>query len=182
MNRSTFPSSRGFTLIEAIATMAILAVVSLSASRIIFAAADAYAADATRSELTLDQSAAMERITSELRGVPARDTAPGTPWIDSVSSSMISFGGDSEMQLSGTTLTLLNDGGPARIVLKNVTAFSLACFDEAGQAITLPVSGSGCDPIRRIQVMMTCTRHGVTESLRTRVFLRCAVGQGGCGE
>jgi len=182
MNRQLRPSRRGFTLVEAIATMAILAVVSLSASRIIFAASDAYATDATRSQLTLDLSAAMERIASELRAVPSRESAPGTPWIDAVSVNAITYGDGSELEYLEETLTLLSGDGPACILLKNVASFSLACFDEAGQAIALPVTGAGCNSIRRIQVTVSCTRHGVTETLRTRVFLRCAAGQSGGDE
>ena len=179
MREQARTSRSGFTLVEAVATMSILAVVSLSASRIIFAAADAYAGEAVRAELTSELSTAMERIMTELRSIPDRDAAPGTPWIDSASVSGISFGGDSELELSGSQLELTVDGETTRTLVNNVTTLSLACFDEANQPLTLPLTGAGCDGIRRVEVSITRTRHGVAETLRSRVYLRCAIVGGG---
>lgn len=176
-------SRRGFTLVEAVATMTILAVVSMAASRIIFAATDAYASDAVRSELVQDLSSAMERITSELRSIPSRNASPGTPWIDSIAGGLIEFGTGSQLALDGESLELAVDGGPARMLVDHVTSFTIACFDESGQALTLPLSGAACDVIRRMEVQITKSRHGTSETLRTRVFLRCAMagGAGGAG-
>lgn len=173
-------SRTGFTLVEAIATMTILAVVSLGASRIIFAAVDAYAADATRAELTLDLSAAMERIAAELRSIPSRSGRPGTPWIDEVSTSAIVFGGSMAIELDGTELTLTAAGSDARPLIGDVSSFTLVCFDGLGQPLGLPLmTGPACDQVRRIQVSVTRTVNGVSETLRTRVYLRCTMAGGG---
>lgn len=172
-------SRRGFTLVEAVATITILAVVSMAASRIIFAAADVYAGEATRAELTLDLSAAMERMTTELRAIPSRDASPGTPWIDSATASGVTFGDGSMLALVSDRLELTIEGGPARVLLEDVTAFELAYFDEAGQSINAPVVGAARDTIRRIGVSVTRGKHGVVEQLRTRVYIRStAAGDG----
>jgi len=169
---------RGFTLVEAVATMSILAVVSASASRIIFAAADAYAADVTRAELTADLSTALERITAEVRSLPSRPASPGTPWIDSASATTLNFGGASTLTLNGSELRLTIGGGATRVLLKDVAAFTLAYFDEANAGLTPPLSGSACDAIRRVQVTVARTRAGTMETLRTRVYLRAGMGAG----
>lgn len=179
MNRAGRTTRRGFTLVEAIATMTILAVVSVGASRIIFAAVDAYAADATRAELTMDLSAAFERMTAELRSIPSRGGQPGTPWIDTVSASSIEYGDGASIELSGTDLVLTTGDGAPRRLLSGVSAFTLVCLDESGQPLTLPLAGTGCDQIRRVQLTVTRTRNGVSETLRTRVYLRCAMAGGG---
>ncbi len=171
--------SRAFTLVEAIATMAIIGTVGLLSSRVIFAAADAYAADAVRAEMTLDLSAAMERIAAELRSVPSRDGSVGTPWIDLAASTAIEFGNGSRIALAGSELELTIDGGTARTLLKDVSGFTLSYFDAAGQPLAAPMNTAGCDTLRRIQVTVSQTRSGATETLRTRVFLRCGAAGGG---
>lgn len=170
---------RGFTLIEAVATMTVLSVVSVLASRIIFAATSAYAAEATRAELSFDLSAAMERVAGELRSIPSVEGGAGTPWIDSVAAGSISFGNGSQIALSGTNLQVTVAGGSARTLLAQVTGFALACFDERGQSLALPMSGAACGTVRKIQVSITRTRAGVSETLRTRVYLRCAMAGSG---
>lgn len=173
-SRRAQPRARGFTLVEAVATMTVLAVVSVAASRIIFAAADSYADSAVRSELSASASAAMERMALELRGVPSRDAAPGTPWIDSVTASSIGWGGSSTLARSGSELVLATDGGAARILLGDVQAFSITCFDANGQPLAAVLSGAACDAVRRIEIAVTVGRSGASETIRTRVFVRCA--------
>jgi prepilin-type N-terminal cleavage/methylation domain-containing protein len=172
------PVARGFTLVEAVATMTILAVVSVAASRIIFTAADNYAGSAVRSELSASASAAMERIAFELRRIPSRDGAPGVPRIDSVTPAAIAWGGNSTLAHTGTALTLMIDGGAPRTLLGDVQAFSIACFDSSNQPLAANLSGSACDAVRRIELTLTLSRAGASETLRTRVFPRSAAGGG----
>jgi prepilin-type N-terminal cleavage/methylation domain-containing protein len=178
MHRTRRPSPRAFTLVEALATISILALVSLAASRIIFAASDAYAASAVRAELSQDLSSAMERIAAEFRSIPYQNASPGVPQISSATGTSISYGVDSGLQAVGGVLSLRSGGGPARTLLTDVTAFTLACFDEANQLLPLPLSGSACDAVRRIEVSITRTRNGASETLRSKIFLRCAIAGG----
>lgn len=153
--------------------MTVLAVVSVAASRIIFAATNAYAGSAARSHLSAEGSAAMERITAELRSIPSRAGAPGTPWIDSVSAASISWGGGT-LSRSADRVVLALDGDAARTLLSDVSAFSVACFDADNQPLPASLSGSACHAVRRIEITLTLSRSGANETLRTRVFPRCA--------
>ena len=64
------------------------------------------------------------------------------------------------------------NGGTARTLLDDVTACDFAAFNESNGVLGLPLSDTGCDPIRRIEITLTCVREGVTVILRTRVFVR----------
>lgn len=168
------PRARGFTLVEAVATMTVLAVVSVAASRIIFAAADSYADSAVRSELSTSVSSAMERMALELRGIPSRDGAPGTPWIESVTATSIAWGASSSLARSGSELMLAAEGAAARTLLGDVEGFSIACFDADNQPLAATLAGAACDAVRRVEITVTVGRGGASETVRTRVFVRCA--------
>jgi hypothetical protein len=45
-------------------------------------------------------------------------------------------------------------------------------YDEDDAALSAPLSGAACDDIRRVALNVTVQRNGVTESLRTTVFIR----------
>lgn len=169
---------RGFTLVEAVATMTVLAVVSVAASRIIFAATDAYAGAAATSHLSTEASAAMERIAAELRALPSRTGSPGTPWIDSVTATSIAWGGTSSLSRSGSIVTLTIDGAAAGTLLADVSGFTIACYDQNGQALAQTLSGAACDAVRRIEITLTLSRSGASETLRTRIFPRAASAGG----
>ena len=63
-------------------------------------------------------------------------------------------------------------GGTARPVLNDVTAFTVTCYNESNAALAASLSGAATQPIRRIQIQVTVSRQGVTESLRARAFVR----------
>lgn len=177
--RRSHPGARGFTLVEAVATMTVLAVVPVAASRIIFAAADSYADSAVRSELSSSVSSAMERMAMELRGIPSQEGAPGTPWIDSVTATSIAWGGNNSLARSGSEVMLATGGAAARTLLGDVESFSIACFDADNLPLAAALAGAACDAVRRVEITVTVTRNGASETLRTRVFLRCAaMGEG----
>ncbi len=165
--------ARGFTLVEAVATMSIIAVVSVVASRSIFAAADAYASAATRAELSGSLSAALDRLSTDLRAIPFRpETSPTEPFLDSLTPTSIAWSNGTGFSLSGTDL-LYTSGGASSILLENVSSLSLQAFDAGNSELGENLSGNGCDAVRRVQITISATRFGVTETLRTRVFLRC---------
>lgn len=166
-------AGRGFTLVEAVATMTIIAIVAGVSSRLILSGADGYASAATRAELANSASAAMERIAAELREIPFRpSTSPVEPYLDSVAANSISWAGGTSLALSGTNLQL-TVGGTARTLAANVSAFSIRCYDQNNSALSTSLSGNACDAVQRIEITLTLTRSGVSETLRTRVFLRC---------
>lgn len=177
--RSRSVPRRAFTLVEAVATITIIAIIAGASSRLIFAGADGYASAATRAELANAASAAMERIALELREVAARPaSSPVEPHLDSVTASSISWEGGVSLALSGSEV-ILTTGGVGRTLVADVGSFAIQCFDESGTPLASTLSGDACDAVRRIQITLTLTRSGVSETLRTRVFLRCMIAGGG---
>lgn len=170
---------RGYTLVEAISTITIIAVVMALTSRIIFAAVDGYGSAATRAELHSKTSAAMERACIALRQVPLKSgTATPAPDIASVTPSSITWATNTSLSLSGSTLLLTEAGGSAQTLLDDVTAFDVATFDEGNTALAGTMSGASCEAIRRIRVTITVQDGGVSETLRTRVFIRALMAGG----
>ena len=124
-------------------------------------------------QLHSELSVTMDRIVRELRKIPRDDAAAGTaPDIASVTATSITWDTDYSLSLSSTNLMYTENGGTAAVLQNNVTAFTVQTYDESNSALAASLSGNNCDPIRRIQLTLTMQRHGVTESLRTKMFLR----------
>jgi len=167
---------RGFTLIELIATIAIVGALGSIAASILFASVNGLTNSTTSAQLHTEMSVALDVIDRELRQVSidsgASDIAPN---IDSVTATTISWNGDDKFLLDGTQLKWIVDGGDPVVLLQDVTEFTVTAFDESNAQMGATLSGTGCDNIRRILVEVTASRNGVTEKLRTKVFVRCAV-------
>lgn len=173
-----FPPSgpaRAFTLVEAIATITIVAVVMTASSRIVLTATDGYASAVTRAELSNAASAALERITTELRNIPLRpSTDPAEPHIDAVTATSITWSDSSSLTLTGASLQFTS-AGVTSTLLNDVSVFTIQTYDESGAALATLLSGPACSAVRRIQLTLTLSKDGLSETLRTRVFLRCMV-------
>jgi prepilin-type N-terminal cleavage/methylation domain-containing protein len=169
MNQRALTCRRGFTLVEALSTLVIMAVLGSVTSTIIFSAVRGYRDAATAAQLHGEASGAMDRITRELRAIPLSGTAPD---IASVTSTSITWSTNSALSLSGTNLMLSIAGGTSQRLLSDVASFSIQTYDESNTALASSVSGAGCAAIRRVQVQVTLTRFGISETLRTRVFVR----------
>ena len=164
---------RGFTLIEAIATIVILAALGSIASAIIVEASDGYVSARVHAQLHTEASIAMDRIVRELRNIPLDENASDVvPDIDSIDDESISWNDDYSISLSGSDIEIVEDGGPERMLLSDVSALNIQVFDDENDTLSQPRNGAQCDAIRRVQVTMTLSRHGVTETLRSKVFLR----------
>lgn len=164
---------RGFTLVEAIATITILATVFGLASRLISVSIDGYASAATRAELHAKLSVALDRICTDLRDVPFKaGVSPVVPDIASVTATSLTWSTSTSLTLSGSSLMYTEAGGTARTLLDGVSSLAIQCYDQSNAALGASLSGSGCDPIRRIQASITVQSGAVSETLRGRVFLR----------
>jgi len=58
------------------------------------------------------------------------------------------------------------------VLIGDVTAFTVQTYNESNTALSATLSGAACDPIRRIMVTITTQRAGVTQTLRTKLFVR----------
>jgi len=168
--------TRGFTLVEVIATMAVMGALGAVASSTVFSALDSYLDAATRGQLHTEISMAMDRVVRELQNTQLDGSASGVaPDIESVASSAITWNDDYSLTLTGGQLMLSDNGAAAEPLLANVSSFSVQTFNESNVALGASLSGAGCDAIRRIQLTLTMQRNGTIETLRTKVFLRCTM-------
>lgn len=180
MRKNLSCTRRGFTLIEAIATIVILAIIGSLASMIIINAVDGYVDAATEAQLHLEASTAMDRIVRELRKIPLDSAAAGiAPDIDDVTASSITLASGTEIKLIGNKLSFANAGPPSKALLKDVAAFSIQAYDESNNALAATLTGAACDPIRRLAIDLTLQRAGATATLRTKLFIRTTMSGGG---
>jgi prepilin-type N-terminal cleavage/methylation domain-containing protein len=180
MIRPHRPTRRGFTLIELMAAMVVLAILGTTAASVMVRATTINTDTRTRTRIHTELATAMEQVDRALRTIPAR-VGLSTPWIDTVTASSISFGGTGQLSLSGSDLRLALPGEAAATILRDVSALSVRTYDATGTLMSASLSGSACDAIRRVEVTVTVTTGGLSDTLRTRVFLRCTVSGAGAG-
>ena len=67
------------------------------------------------------------------------------------------------------------------MLLSGVTACTVSTYDEDNTLLAATLGGAGCDDIRRVQLDITVARNGITERLRSKVFIRSTMigAQGG---
>ncbi len=171
--RRTCAGRGAFTLIEMIATIVILGTMGSIASGVIYQASRTYTEAALSAQLHAELSAGLDRIDRALREIPLKSPyASSAPNITSLSASSITFNGSSVLTFASGQITLSESGGPAGVLLRNVAAFTIQAFDESNAAMAATLSGTACDALRRLSVSITLTREGVSQTLRTKVFLR----------
>jgi type II secretory pathway pseudopilin PulG len=174
MRRTTpHPRPHAFTIVETVAVISILAIIGSIVSAITYTASKSYSDAAFTAQLQAELSAAMARSIRELRYIPIDpNSAPVVPKIDSITASSINWNSNSSLSLSSGSLQLVLNGGTAETLLQNVTSFVVSTYDDSNTALGATLSGSGTNPVRRIQLQMTISRNGATQSLRSRVYLR----------
>lgn len=167
-------AQRGFTLVEAVATMVIIATLGSIAAVVVAQASEAYTSAATMAQLQSELSAGLDRVERAVRGI-RRKAGADAPDITGCTASSISWdaaGGPGSLSVAGGELLLAENGGAGAAILSGVSWFAVECFDGAGVALPADLSGPACEPIRRVVVTVTVERAGVTTTLRSGVFLR----------
>jgi prepilin-type N-terminal cleavage/methylation domain-containing protein len=168
---------RGFTLIESMATIAVLATLGSIASFLILDAVDDYSETASTAQLHAELSIAMDRLIREVRHIELDSGASGiAPNIVGVGSTYVAWQ-DSDADnysftLSGGVIYLQIDGVGGAVLLADVSGVTVKAYNEDNTELGLPLAGAACDPVRRISVEISLQRNGVSESLRSKVFIR----------
>jgi hypothetical protein len=168
---------------ESMATVAVLAIMGSLTSFLILDAVDGFTDASNSAQLHAELSVALDRAMREIRMIELDTYATGVaPNIDDVTPTTIIWT-DSDvdsylLQLSDSDLVLQIDSGPAAILLANVTAFSVTTYDEDNSQLAASITGDSCDAIRRVELEVTVERGGVSESLRTRAFVRSTMTLG----
>ncbi|MFN9973951.1 MAG: type II secretion system protein [Phycisphaerae bacterium] len=173
LRHAALSNRRAFSLVEVIATMVIVGFLGVVIASMVRHAVDGYSGAAVRAELLNNASAALERLVTGVRDIPLRASiTPAEPWITSITANSISVVGNHGISLSGTNLQLIV-AGVATTLVGDVSDFQVRAFDQSNAAMATALSGDECDPVRRLQFTLTLSRNGVSETVRTRVFLRC---------
>ena len=175
---------RAFTLVDIIATIVVISLIATVTSSALLNALKGYSNWSTRSDLQSQLASTMDRIVVELRNVAAASgVTPVQPDISSISPTSITFNADTSTRtitLSGTNLTLLGATGATANLATNISSLTIQAYDKDNNALATTLSGeAACAGIRRIQITMTATNNGTSQTLRTKVFLPCmALGSG----
>ncbi len=180
----------GFTLIEAMATITVLSILGSMASFLIVDAVDGYVDAVTSAQLHAELAIALDRLTREIRKIDNDETAgPTDPDIDTVTQAGTedamtwtdSLDRTYSLSKTGSNLMLAVESGAPAVLLSDVTAFAISIYDQDNTQI-VGDKGAGdpdLDLIRRVLLDVTLTRHNVTESLRSKVFIRSTMSGGG---
>ncbi|MHC5029028.1 MAG: type II secretion system protein [Planctomycetota bacterium] len=176
-NRRRPPGRGGFTLVEAVACMAILAVLAVISSNLIMASVETLLDSSVRCQLHNELSIALDRLVRETRNIERDASASGkAPDIDNVTAASLVWTDSDDhaysVSLSGSDLMLVADGGTAAILLSDVDSLAIETYDRGNAALAATLSGESCDAIRRVRITVTMTRQGVTESLSAYTFIR----------
>ena len=178
----------GFTLMESIATIVILAILGSIASFLVVDAVDGYVSASGSAQLHAEASLAMDRIMRELRKIELDPAQSPTiaPHIDAVTANSITWWEEgvgahslSWSATAGDPLMLAIDGAAAIILIDDITGFTVSTFDAANLALPAVPSAAERETIRRIAVVLTIQRSGITESVQTKVFIRSTMSGGG---
>jgi prepilin-type N-terminal cleavage/methylation domain-containing protein len=170
--RATRPRRLGFTLIEVIAAIAIIGMLAAMTAAVLVRGMEGYDATAQVAQLHVDLASAMDRVDRALRSIPAATSGANISTVTPTSIAWTGTSGACSLSLSGTTLNLAMDGAAAQPILTDVTAFAVQCYDESNAALATSLSGGAVVAVRRVQITITATRNGRSDSLRTKLFIR----------
>ncbi|MHC4975907.1 MAG: prepilin-type N-terminal cleavage/methylation domain-containing protein [Planctomycetota bacterium] len=162
------PRARGFTLVELIASIVIVATLAGVLAPVVMTSADAY--DRATSQRTSSENAgsAMERVVRTLRATPPQTVGSPQPGITVADADRIVLGDGHEIELVGDTLMFTAPGESASALCQDVEVLELAYLGADGVTDTSATPAS----TQRIRVRLIV---GGFE-LQTIVFLRIAQG------
>jgi prepilin-type N-terminal cleavage/methylation domain-containing protein len=167
--------SAGFTLIELIATIVVIGTVGSVASLMVSSSVNGYVGASVQAQLHAELSVTLDRIDRELKRIPSEGSGAISPDIVSITPTLIQWTGNYRFHLSLGKLYYTDGGGTARILQEDVTAFNVQAFDQNNAAMSGTLNDAACDAVRRVQITVTVQRSGVTETLRSKFFLRCTM-------
>lgn len=165
---------RGFTLVELIAAITITAFVAAVTTSVLWSAVNATAAGGIQADVHSSISTAAEQVIRHLRNIP-KQQGKAAPDIAYIKPGAIAWSTDTSLSLSGTDLVYTVAGGTPRTLLRGVQVFELRAFDESNVELARSLTGTDCDPIRRLSIRIEASRQdsmGGVELVRTKVFIR----------
>ncbi len=174
-------SRHGVTLIEAIASIAVLAILGSLASTLIFTAADGYLSASTASRLHGEAGLALERAVHELRSVERREYPSGSgPALENLTTDAITWHETEQLRRQGEQLILRRDEID-HVLAEHLTHFQVRAFDDENQPMSADLTGDEVAGVHRIELTLTLEKHGARVTVRTRVFPRGLLIASGAG-
>lgn len=181
-SRAAAPPRRGFTLVEAFVSLVVIASIGGVAGSVLLRGAEAHTQTVRRLELLSELGAALDRIDRAVREIP-RDAAAVGPALVEVSPTLIRWTDASaracRIEYVGGQLLLATEGETPTSILDGATACVIRTFDESANLLPASLNGSAVFGVRRVEITLTASRDGMTETLRTRVFPRCMMRESG---
>ncbi len=172
-------SRRGFTLVESIATITVLAILGSIASFMLAPVITSHTNAATSAQLQLELSMTLDRIERDLKAISRDDAADTTaPDIAIITPTSISWHDNSSLTFSGGEVRLATSGGPPQVLMRNVASLAIQAFDESNQPLGATLNADQCDEVRRLRIVITAERSGISQLARTKLFIRSMM-QGG---
>lgn len=171
----------GFSLVEVIAVIVILAVIGGVSSSLILSNVASFTDSSVRMQLHGELSVTLDRLVREFREIDADPAAgppgPPGPHISEAGERAMRWSGVRAVRLAGSDLLLSTDGVREDLLCAGVSEFTLAYFDESNRPLLVGgrVADADRPSIRRIALRLSVTRQGLTETLNTRVFIRAAM-------
>ena len=127
-------SIHAFTMLEAVVSITVVAIIAATVLPLVTGAGDAYATASTTRKTAENTAYAMDRIVAMLRDTPA-GASTGTVGITTAQAANVVFTDGRALSLSGTDL-MLTASGTSTVLLRNVTSFALSYLDQTGQIST----------------------------------------------
>lgn len=163
MNRPSM-FRRGMTLLEVMASVVILSIAATAVLPVIDASARTYSETARTRTETGRIRYAMDRAVRILRQAPAGDIA-GTIGISRFDSQTIEFSDGSGLELSGTSLMILDADQDDAVLLDDVQTFEIVALDTDG-VTEIDAGSPETAYIYRVRIATP------DAELRTRIFPR----------
>lgn len=134
-------SRRGFTMIECVCAITVLAAVASVVLPVVSGATTAYANATQARDVSENTAYALDRVLRLLRDTPIR-ISDGQADITSASATHLTLGDGRGINLDGDVLHLTTPGGSPAPLLRGVEAFEIGYFNQLGTTSTLSTPGA----------------------------------------
>jgi hypothetical protein len=159
------------------ATVVVLGTLATFATVALVDTVDNYQKAAMQAQLHAELATALDRIARDMRAITLDPNEPGSvPYIAFFSNTTgVLWKDDADLTwgpfLTGDDLDYWSESA-SNLILDDVAAVTFTAYDEDDTQLGAVLVGAQLHPVRRLEVDLTMTRDGVTQSLRTKVFLR----------